>query len=1253
VLAIGASGAEAQGVTSTLSGTVSDAQGGVLPGATVTLISDTRGTTSVPAITNATGDFTFPNITADTYTIQVEMPSFRTLRQTGVLVAPGANLRLPALTLEVGGQQEVVDVVAAQALIQAATGEKSFSIDPETAAALPLGNRSFIALLYLAPGVMVDQNSLTSQLETGGGGATRPTSRIGGGGQDNYMVDGVTNMDPGINRPAMRVSAESISEVRVATFGYQAEYGRSSGNQINAVTKSGSNQFHGSLYLLERKGKGLFGIGALGYANSQTNILNGDPKTTGEQRDFGWSIGGPIGRPGGNNKLFFFWNQEYNPRVTGNAVTRYRMPTALERQGDFSQTRDQNGNLYPYIKDPLLSGACSATSQAACFADGGVLGRIPQDRLWQTGLNILKWWPEPNCPGACTDYTADSAYNYETTYPSVDLLGWAPVVRVDYAPTQRLRANLKYSAYLQPENVIPGRIPGFSDSTQDDFGVYNLSTVVNYTLNNTTFVEASWGWNAHHQEGCSIVGGDPNWCITGDPVNPSANRINAGFGGIPYLFPDATLIAPNTISYKILQNLGSKTTIWDGERAQAAPAFQWGNRVSNAPLNWLQPFGNFILDTVAKTGNVTMTKVMGSHAIKTGYYYANSVQKRGSGAITGNISFANDNNNPLDSTFGFANAALGVFTSYQQLSRWGEGAFTAINHEFFVQDNWRVNRKLTLDYGMRVVHQVPNHDAYMTFSNFFPDRWTPEGAPRIYTYGCDTGVYPCSGAARRAMDPGTGEFLGTSGQASVIVGTAVPGTGVLTNGIPTNGLIPAGTQGIAQTGFTYPGVGYAPRFGVAYDLNGDQQFVVRGGAGLFYDRPAAQTVYGTVNNPPFSENVTVRYGFLQDLDSAGLRTRAVPSVAAYQYDNDLPSSFQWNAGLQMALPFLSALDVSYTGQHSYNTQETQNLNTIDYGMAYLPSTQDPTLSTGGVAGSLVNTNPAAVRAFQGFGNVNYNRPRGERTYHSIQIAVNRRLANGLAFGFNDTISLYDKQVIAERLQHNADGTISARADQAEAQRLLGDNRPQRHIMRANVIWALPTLANTSTTTRVLGYIVNDWNVAGIWNGATGASYSAGYTYTSGGNNLNITGSPDFGGRINVNGDAGSGCSGDRLRQFNTAAFSGPVAGSVGLESPSGYLKGCFVSSMDLSVSRVISAGGGRSVQLRLDFFNAFNQAGITNRNTTARFASPAANTVITNLPYDENGNVRDAFSRPRGAGFGVATAYQTPRSVQGQIRFSF
>ena len=1218
ILAITSITAGAQGVTGTITGTVKDAQGGVIPGATVTLISQTRGTTSVPAVTNATGDFVLPNLTADTYTVQIEMSSFRTLKRTGVEVNPGSRIALGTLTIDVGGTQEVVTVTAETPMVQAASGERSFTIATESVTNLPLQNRSYDALLALAPGVNSQPGNLT------------PATRLGGGGDGNFMIDGATAMDPGVNRPAARISVEAIAEVKVVTSGYQAEYGRSSGLQVNAVTKSGTNRFHGSLYDVERSSKW--------NANSKTNILNRDPKPFQDERDWGFAIGGPIGKAGGNNKLFFYFNQEFNPRTFGNNVNRFRVPTALERAGDFSQTTDNLGNPFPFIKDPLIAGACNATSQVACFRDGGVLGKIPQNRLYQSGLNILKWWPLPNL----TNIPAGQGYNLEVVEPKIPLLGYQPIIRIDYQPFQSLRGSFKFLEYQQPNDVIPGTIPGFNDTTQDDYGIWVPAANVNWTINAKTFVEGSWGANYHHQEGCSITGGEPNFCRSGLPVGETANRVTAGFGSIPYLFPDATVLEPYTWAYQVMQR--TKLPIWDGTRLVSAPSFAWGSRIANSPPNNQSPT-NFILDTRVWTVNVSLTRVQGSHTIKTGYYHFKSYQRRGQGAIFGSINFANDSNNPLDSGFGFANAALGVFSQYSQLSRWGEGAYTALNQEAYIQDNWKLKHGLTLDYGVRFVHQVPQYDGYQKSSNFLQDQWKASAAPALYVAGCANGVFPCSGTNRQAMNPLTGQFLGPL--SALAIGTIVPNSGSLTNGVFASG------QGIADTNYTYPKLKAAPRVGAAWDVTGAQKFIVRGSAGLFFDRPQAQNVYNTVNNPPFSRNVTVRYGQLQDLSSAGLTTEAPPSLTVWQYEEPLPTSTQWNTGVQMTLPFSMALDAAYTGQHSYGFVQATNLNAIDIGTAFLPSTQDRTqTSTVPGAASIAALNPDLARYYRGFSSISMQQPINKRTYHSIQINLNRRLRNGIAFGFADTIGLYDRQTVALRLQHNADGTVTVRDDQAKAQELLGDNNPQAHIMRANFIWQLPKLASSGGALRALGYIVNDWSLAGIWTGATPTAYTAAVTYQSSGASVNLTGSPDYGARIRVTGDPGSGCSSDRLRQFNTAAFAGPLPGSDGLESGNDYLRGCFISKMDLSIARTIRMGGSRSLQLRVDLFNAFNQAGITNRQTTLQLNSPTDQTP-RNLPFNAAGDVITSLSLPRGAGFGVATGYQDPRTAQMQLRFQF
>src|SRR5688572_16618251 len=399
-------------VTGTITGSVKDDQGGVIPGATITLVSATRATTTETQ-TNEEGAFVFPNVTPGTYLVRVAMSGFKTVERPDIIVSPGDRVQIPPLTIAVGSLTDTVTVQAESPVIQSSSGERSFTVATDAVTNLPLADRNFATLASLAPGV-------------------DGTGRIGGGGATNFMMDGVGTMDTGSNRLLMAVNVESIAEVKVLASGYQAEYGRSSGLQITAVTKSGTNRFRGSVYDVEKNSDW--------NANSKTNILNDDPKTVLRQRDWGYSIGGPVGKPGGNNKLFFFYTQEFEPRTGGNDRTRYRLPTALERQGDFSKSTDNGGNLYPYIKNPAVAGTCSAANQTACYADGGVLGRIPASQLYPTGLNILKMYPMPNIENV----PPGQPYNFEITTPSESILSTQPAVRFDYQATQAFRVSFKY-----------------------------------------------------------------------------------------------------------------------------------------------------------------------------------------------------------------------------------------------------------------------------------------------------------------------------------------------------------------------------------------------------------------------------------------------------------------------------------------------------------------------------------------------------------------------------------------------------------------------------------------------------------------------------------------------------------------------------------------------------------------------------------------------------------------------------------------
>jgi len=278
---------------------------------------------------------------------------------------------------------------------------------------------------------------------------------------------------------------------------------------------------------------------------------------------------------------------------------------------------------------------------------------------------------------------------------------------------------------------------------------------------------------------------------------------------------------------------------------------------------------------------------------------------------------------------------------------------------------------------------------------------------------------------------------------------------------------------------------------------------------------------------------------------------------------------------------------------------------------------------------------------------------GWNTYHSLQVSFQRRFRNGVSFGFNDTMGISENANSAPRLQHNPDGSFFIRADQAKADELLGAPDPQAHVMKANFVWDLPDIRSTGGVWRSVGVVVNDWQLSGIWTGATGTPYTVTFSYQSGGSSTNLTGSPDYGARINIVGDPGSGCSSDPYRQFNTSAFQGPLVNSVGLESGNDYVRSCFTSVFDLSIARNVRLGSARNLQLRVDMFNAPNSAIITGRNAQVTLTSPNDPVTAQNLPFDANGNLIDARSRPRGAGFGVATNYQLPRSVQAQVRFSF
>ena len=491
---------------------------------------------------------------------------------------------------------------------------------------------------------------------------------------------------------------------------------------------------------------------------------------------------------------------------------------------------------------------------------------------------------------------------------------------------------------------------------------------------------------------------------------------------------------------------------------------------------------------------------------------------------------------------------------------------------------------------------------------------------------------------------------------AALIGQIVPGTGNATNGIVRAG------DGISKYNYTWPALAIAPRFGAAYDITGRQSMIVRGAIGVFYDRPDGDSIYYQSQNPPTSTNQTVRNGLLQTLGSGNaVASSGVPTIINYRYDNpNLPTSLQWNTGVQMALPWSSSMDIAYVGQHSthvlnaFQSNTAVNINAIDIGTAFLAANQDPTRSAAvaAVPGSAAYVQEL-LRPIRGYANIDQQWQAFERTYHGLQFSAQRRFRNGVSFGGNYTLSLSDNGTtgVPLRLQHNADGSFSVREDQAIFNGLMQNQGLQRHVVKANFIWDMPDLRATGAA-RLAAAVVNDWQISGVFTGGSGARYDVTYQYQNSGANVNLTGSPDYAARIVINGDTGSGCSGDRFKQFTTSAFSGPLPNSVGLESGRNYMIGCPDHTMDLALARNFRLGGARTAQFRLEAYNAFNAVVYNARNTTLQLVSPT-NQTIRNSQFLADGSVDPNRLKTTAAGFGAVTGAQALRTVQVQVRFSF
>lgn len=1166
----------AQTTSASVSGTVKDTQGAVIPGATVTMTSSTQGT-ALTAVTDEQGNFFFAYVRPDTYTIKVALEGFQTVERTGLVVNANDRLAVDTIALSVGALSETVTVMGGTPDLSLRSGERAFTLEATAIQNIAVNGRSFFGLAGLVPGV-VPTNDVPNQVSNFNANGQRANS-------NNMTVDGVANIDTGDNGGNMaQTNLDAVAEFKVLSSSYQAEYGRAVGAQVQVVTKSGGQHFSGSGYWYGRRSDW--------NANTWLNNRAGTKPATSSRDDRGYTFGGPVYIPNTfnthKNKLFFFWNQEFQRRKDPVNEQRVTVPTALERAGDFSQSVDANGNPYPYIRDYRLAQAnagwgCGPTDQRACFADGGVLGRIPANRLYAPTLAALKIYPAPNALG-------NVGHNYKSQTPGKQPLDQM-MFRTDYMLTQDWRLTGRYMQHTNESN-LPYGIGGWSiggniDTMNVVSDVPGRNVVLSTTgiLSNTTSLEISFGRGHNSLDHFS--------------TSETLTRTGTGLSAIPLLYPNAV-------------------------QMDMIPRFQFGGgRIASAPdiRTHQAPFTNFntTYDVVAN-----LTKVMGRHALKAGFYYQKSLKDQSAFAShNGFYTFNNNTSNPYDSQHPFANAALGIYNTFEQASEFLKPKWRYTNYEWYLQDNWKQNERLTLDYGLRFYYLTPQWDVSLKASNFLADKFAPAQAVRLFRPAV-------IGGTRVGYDAATGTVVN-----SAYIGRIVPGSGDRFQGTFQGG------KGIDETLTDGNKFRVSPRLGFAYDLTGQQTFVARGAFGVYYDRPQGNQVFDLVTNPPGMQVSQLQWGLVSEIGGGATGYSAPVNLNPNVFNWKLPTVYQWNLGVQMRLPANFTLDVAYVGSESRNLLQFRNLNAIDYGVAYTAAAQDPTRGQNCSGCSTPSTTPGGnalpqdfLRPYQGYGNIRLWEFGAYSNYKALQTSITRRFQRGLMFNVHYTRS-------------EAKGTLGgdwdyARIDGKDKEANYGPlsfNRP--HVFVASFVYQSPDV-----TTSLLRYLVNDWQLSGNYRWMTGTPYNAGFSIPGYGN-VNLTGSYTEGARIALTGDKISkGSSSDPYNQFNVNAFTAPSVGSIGLESPRYTMTNPAINNLDLSLAKSFGFGGHRKFEIRLDAFNALNHTQFSGVNSTLNFASLTDRT-ITNLPYDAAGNL------VRTNGVGTISGVRPPRQLQLMTRFSF
>lgn len=886
-------------------------------------------------------------------------------------------------------------------------------------------------------------------------------------------------------------------------------------------------------------------------ANTYFNNRNHQPRPRYRYNTFTYNLGGPVIIPHVYNpsqKNLFFFWNQEFWPTHSTQSGSITVPTKLERQGDFSQSYNPGGKLYT-VTDPDNGGAPFSGN------------KIPQARMNSSGAALLNLLPLPNF----TDTSVSKGnYNYVYTTPYDTPLG-SVTLRVDFNISANNKIYGSYNEYSQHDTGAHGVPAGQSGAP-----------IV--TLTYFQYHRAASGHWMHI-------------------FSPSMLN-DASFG---FLYQPAGLTYAQSALQKITRgNVGfaSGQLFPSANPLNVIPNYSFGGIPNAAGIAF---DGRFPLVNQYYIYNYTdnFSYTHGSHNFKAGFYgehYTRLQKTQAGGNFNGSISFANDASNSLNTGYAYANAYLGTYDNYSERSIPGLFTLEDKDIEGFVQDDWRVTPRLTFNYGLRLYYVTPFTEVHNQVSAFFPSRYNSSQAVKLIEPAMVNGK-------RVGIDPGSGKQYPAAD-----IGAISP-----TVGDSTNGMVAAYDRGSAPRGLT-PGAGlqFGPRFGFAYDVFGNNRTALRGGIGVFQNRPSENYFDNFVGLPPIAQHPTLYYGQLATLASSSGLTFPGGTYAVAPKGH-LARVVNFNFGIQQDIGLNTILSVAYVGSQSRHLQEYVNQNAFPLGSDFLPANQDPTRPGKPLPSSFYETTV-------GYNSIDMLSNETTANYNAMQVTLQRRFARGLNIGVAYTWSKTMDYV-------DSDSSVVSPVVPLRAYYYgrAGFDVPQNLVM--NFLYDIPKLPVRNA---IADGILNNWEFSDISSFRSGTPLGVGITTTTG---EDITGSSSVAPRAVLTGNANLSRSGRSFsRYFNTSVIHLPTVGTWG-NAPQNFITGPGVNDFDIALMKHIPLHDRLNLELRFEAYNAFNHTQFSAVNTTAEF-DPSTGAQIN----------------PQ---FGQVTAALDPRQLQLAARITF